>query len=319
MQHYEDTQMDLDSLDPKAWAERLARIGDEAGYCQSLGPRHTAFFADQGTVLLVTFETIATIRAEQDDQLPLGQAIAAPRGWSSLSIIAEGDTWFRDAAVYAYFDRLVDDAFFEDFDRVVFFGAGMAGYAAAAYAVTAPGSTVIALAPQATLDPRHAGWDRRFVQMRGADFTSRYGYAPEMLEGAGEAFVIYDPSEPLDAMHAALFRRPWVTALPSPNLGANPMLMLAEFDVLEPILAAACEGSFTPSLYWKLLRARRNSPRYLRLLSARLDRANRVLLNAILCRNVARRLSGPRFRNRLVQLEDQLRARGILLPPERNG
>lgn len=59
------------------------------------------------------------------------------RQWSSLSLISEGDTWFRDPAVYRYFDRLVDDRFFEGFDEVLFFGAGPCGYAAAAFSVCA--------------------------------------------------------------------------------------------------------------------------------------------------------------------------------------
>lgn len=317
MQADTTTTADLAAMSDAEWAARLEKIGDEAGYCENLGPRHRVFFSDQGPVLLVTFETVAEIRARQPDQLPLGHAIAAARGWSSLAVIAEGDTWFRDRAVFGYFDRLVDDAFFEDFDRVVFFGAGMAGYAAAAYSVTAPGATVIALAPQATLEPRIAGWDHRFPQMRRTAFSDRYGFAPDMLEGAGEAFVLYDPLEPLDAMHAALFRRPWVTALPCPTLGPNLGGMIAALGLTEPMLVAACEGRFNTTAFWRLYRVRRDSVRYLRMLAARTDAAGRPLLTALLARNAARRLAAPRFRNRLVQLEALLAEKGISLPPER--
>ena len=38
--------------------------------------------------------------------------------------------------------------------------------------------------PQATLDPRVAEWDDRFLHMRRTDFTDRYGYAPDMLDAA---------------------------------------------------------------------------------------------------------------------------------------
>ncbi|PKP69966.1 MAG: phosphoadenosine phosphosulfate reductase [Alphaproteobacteria bacterium HGW-Alphaproteobacteria-4] len=317
MQAETDSSTDLAALSPAEWATRLEDVGEEAGYFENLGKRHSVFFSDQGPVLLVTFETVADIRARQPDQLPLGYGIALARGWSSLTVIADGDTWFRDRAVYGYFDRLVDDAFFEDFDRVVFFGAGMAGYAASAYAVAAPGATVIALAPQATLDPRIAGWDHRFVQMRRTSFSDRYGFAPDMLEGAGEAFVVYDPLEAMDAMHAALFRRPWVTALPCPTLGANLPAMIAMLGLVEPMLVAACEGRFSAAAFWRLYRQRRNSLRYMRLLLARTDAAGRPFLSALVARNAARRLRAPRFANRLAQLQAVLADKGITLPPER--
>ncbi len=312
-----ETTTDLTALSQEEWASRLDEIGDEAGYCERLGARHRVFFLDEGPVLLVSFETVADIRARQPDQLPMAHAIAKARGWSCLSVISEGDTWFRDRAVYGYFDRLVDDAFFEDFDRVVFYGAGQAGYAAAAFAVTAPGATVIALAPQATLETSIAGWDDRFPQMRRTAFDDRYGYAPDMLEGTGEAFLLFDPLVKLDAMHATLFRAPYVTALPCPAIGQNPEAILLGLGLLEQMLVAACEGRFSAAVFWRLYRARRDSTRWLRLLAAHCEAANRPYLTALLLRNAVRRLNAPRFRRRFEVLETELAAKGITLPPEK--
>ncbi len=120
------------------WLKRIASVGEAAGYFEPLGAHHWALFADDGRVLYVTFESADAIRA-RDDGLPHGYETAQENGWSHLCLIAEGETWYRDADVYRYFDRLVDDAFFEDFDRVIFHGAGMGGYAACAFSVTAPG------------------------------------------------------------------------------------------------------------------------------------------------------------------------------------
>ncbi|MGD9919212.1 MAG: phosphoadenosine phosphosulfate reductase, partial [Paenirhodobacter sp.] len=138
------------------WLHRIEDLGDAEGYYEPLGARHHALFADRGPVLLVTFESLEAVRAHGEEELPLGFTLAESVGHSSLTLISQGETWFRDRAVYAYLDRLVDEAFFEDFDRVVFYGAGAGGYAATAFSVVAPGATVIALAPQATLDPRIA-------------------------------------------------------------------------------------------------------------------------------------------------------------------
>ena len=148
------------------WLARLDDVGQREGFFRHLGADHAALFVARKPVLIVTFETADTIRQREPDQMPFGLTVCAMRGWSHLCLIARRDTWYRDPAVYAFFDRMVDDAFFEQFEQVVFFGAGMAGYAAAAYSVTAPGAAVILLNPQATLDPSIAGWDPRFAEQR---------------------------------------------------------------------------------------------------------------------------------------------------------
>lgn len=309
---------DLRSLDDPQWLEAIAVVGDEAGSFTPLGASHSAFFADEGTTLLVTFETRDQIRKATPEQMPYGLSVTQPRGWSLLSLIATGPTWFRDQTVFRYFDRLVDDAFFEDFDRVVFYGAGMCGYAAAAFSVTAPGATVVAIQPQATLDPLVAGWDPRFMEMRRTSFTDRYGFAPDMTEGAGPVFVIYDPDQQLDAMHAALFARPWTTLLPCRNLGRDVAGALDGMRVLPSLLTAACTGALDAQLFRAFYRARRNFPPYLRSLSGKLEADGRPLLNAILCRNVVQRLNGPKFRARLADLERQLDRAGVTLPPSKS-
>ncbi|MDG1103479.1 MAG: hypothetical protein P8N75_08935 [Ascidiaceihabitans sp.] len=126
---------------------------------------------------------------------------------------------FTIQMVYSYFDRLDDDGIFDDFDHVIFYGAGPCEYAAAAFSVAAPGATVVAIQPQATLDPQITEWDDRYVKMRRADFSSRYGYAPDMLDAAEQAYVIYDPCERLDAAHAAMFTRSNVKNSASITLG----------------------------------------------------------------------------------------------------
>jgi len=109
-------------------------------------------------------------------------------------MISDGDTWFRDPQIFNFFDRLIDDGFFEEFDNVVFYGVGPCGYAASTFSVAAPGSTVVVVQPQATLDPRMTEWDDRFKHMRNTSFTNRFGYAPDMLDACAQAYVLYDPA-----------------------------------------------------------------------------------------------------------------------------
>lgn len=279
----------------------LDRMGEDSGYFEPLGTRHWAFFVDEAPTLLVSFEQLEDIRA-RPDQLPLGHALAKEKGWSHLCLIADGDTWYRDPRVYGYFDRLVDDAFFEDFDHVLFMGAGVQGYAAAAFAVAAPGAAVLLMAPQATQAPAIAGWDKRMPQARRLDFTSRYGYAPDMVEGAGRVFVLHDPTVPQDAMHAALFRGRHVTHLPCRHLGGRIDWALSHMQILAPLTQAAMDASLTRQRFAVLWRARRNFGPYLRVLLTEAQAKGRTGLEKMICRNVTKRVNAPRFRKRLADI-----------------
>jgi hypothetical protein len=305
------------ATDRDSWLALMERIGDDTGYFEPLGPRHWAFFVDEGPQLLVTFETLESCRERSPGQMPLGHDIARRNGWSHLCVIADGETWYRDRRVWGYFDRLVDDAFFEDFEQVTFFGAGMGGYAACAYCVAAPGATVLALAPRSTLDPSVAGWDDRHITGRRLDFTTRYGFAPDMTDGAAKVFVLHDPAVTLDAMHAALFRRPWATLLRCRHLGADPAVALAHMGALEPLIEAAARGTLTPAEWYRMWRARRSFGPWLRNMLARLGQGDSRVREAVFCRAVTTRLNAPRFRRRLADLTAELDGLGIALPPQR--
>ncbi|MCU9847069.1 phosphoadenosine phosphosulfate reductase [Defluviimonas sp. WL0024] len=305
------------SLSDVEWFAGISDLGKAEGECHRLGHSHAALFLDRGPTLIVTFESSDEIANRHPDSLPVGFDLAKERKWSHLCLLARSDTWFRDKTVYAYFDQLVDAAFFEEFDQVVFYGAGMAGYAAAAYSATAPGATVILAAPQATLDPRITGWDPRFTEFRRLCFTDRYGYAPEMTEGAGDVYVIFDPEQNLDAMHAALFARAHVTLLPCRNLGRDIGRALEEMRIIRAILSAIGAGEFDATRFRTIYRARRNYIPYLQNLLARLDRDGRPYLAALLCRSVAERLNVPAFAMRLARLRQDLEAQGRKLPSRR--
>ncbi|WP_083100803.1 phosphoadenosine phosphosulfate reductase [Pseudophaeobacter leonis] len=296
---------DLSGLKAAQWESRLAAITEELGMFQPLGRKHCATFLDQGNTLLVTFETVQGIHNLSKLAQPLGFEMVKSEGWSHLGVLSSGDTWFRDARVFGFFDQLIDDGFFDEFDSVIFYGAGPCGYAAAAFSVAAPGAAVVAIQPQATLDPRMTEWDDRFTEMRRVSFSDRYGYAPDMLDAAKQAHIFYDPYEQLDAMHAALFSRKNVTRVRLANLGAEIQTRMIEMKILLPTLKLAADGQLSDTAFAKLFRVRRDNASYLRSLMARLDHLERPFLQTLLCRNVVSRMRAPRFRRRLQNLEQR--------------
>lgn len=291
---------ELKGLKQGEWLTKLAEVAEEHGYFQPLGKKHFATFIDENPgTLLVSFETVQGIRALSDTATPMGWDLVKGLGWSHLCIVSDGDTWFRDQKVYGYFDRLIDDGLFDEFDQVIFYGAGPCGYAAAAFSVAAPGARVVAIQPQATLDPRVTEWDDRFTHMRRTDFTDRYGYAPDMLDAADQAFVLYDPAEQLDAMHAALFTRPNVSKFRLRFMGDAIQGDLMNMQVLYRILAKVSAAKLDTRGFARIWRARRDHLPYLRSLLSTLESDARQPLTAMLCENVTGRMNAPRFSKRL--------------------
>lgn len=296
------------------WLDCIEDIAEDNGYFEPLGPEHSVTFVDRGPVLIITFETVDSIRDRAHSDVPMGWELIEGTNWSQLCVLSNGETWFRHRAVYLYFDRLVDEGFFDNFDRVIFYGNESCGYGAAAYSVVAPGATVIALSPQATLDPRITGWDDRFHYMRGTSFNDRYGYAPDMLEAADRAFVLYDSDFDDDAMHAALFTRPNVTKIRCAHLDGQIEIFFRRMDLLKPLLEIAAKRDLEAADFYKILRERREYLPYLRMFLGEVQGANRPMLCALMCRSVLSRINIPRFRRQLSASTRELQRQGLALP-----
>ncbi len=295
-------------LSDNEWLNALKVIGETDGYFTELTDAHAAVFIEQShDVLFVAFETLFGIRSVSDSGMPLAFDICESRGWSHLSLIAQKQDWFRHKNIWAYVDRLVDYGFFDDFDQVIFYGAGMCGYAAAAYSVAAPGSTVISIAPQATLDRRLTEWDDRFPSTRRLDFRTRYGFAPDMTEAAGAVFVVYDPDEKEDAMHASLFDGDNTHTVHYRRGRAGAIEAdLRSMSIIAKLADSAVAGDLDANRFAQIMSARKRHVPYLRALLARVLAEDRPALTRQLCRAVLANQPIPRFKHHLEAAERRL-------------
>lgn len=295
----------LAKLDPLMWMERVEQISDDLGYFEQLGDDHAAAFLDAGPKLFVSFENAETVRKTNPGAEPRGFAFARTEGWSCLTLLSDGESWFRDSAVFRYIDRLIDDGFFEDYDKIVFHGCHAAAYAAAAFSVAAPGSVVLAIRPQATLDPRVAGWDPRYTTHRRTNFTDRYGFAPDMIDAAGHAFIAFDPNQRFDAIHAALFTRPNVSQLRCAGLGWK---LDSAFDAMgfhNNMIKQAMSGTLDDTSFADLYRARRSYAPYLRSVVNRLQATGHPQLAANFCAYMLHKGQDPFYESKLLDLTEQ--------------
>ncbi len=256
-----------------AWTNQLENIGAEHGFYEKLDAEHNALFVRGDDTLVVTFDNLDDARQKVENQLPWGVKFINSQGWSVLGLGAHGFTWYRSEAVFDFFDRLRAGHFFSSFRQVAFYGGSMAAYAATAFSAASPGATVIALAPQATLDRETAGWETRYRRAWYRDFSGRYGYAPDQVRSAKKLWLFYDPLQPADAAHAAMFRGENVSHIRCRHMGHGIASSLNAMGVLKDITRGCIKETVSEADIYRLLRVRRTAPSYqkrmLHLLSLR--------------------------------------------------
>ena len=268
-----------------------------------LGANHASLMLNAGKTLFVHFENYQDIAAEHRKEKPSGWTLADNLGWSCLSVISKTRSRFRDEAVINFFDTLVDDGSLDQFEQVVFYGVGPAGYAAAAFSVVAPLSTVIVNSPFATLDPVITPWDRRNLRQRKVDFRSRYCYAPDMVTSAERVILLYNSTKFENSMHAALFHSKNVERF-NIRLGSSHLQnALLERDEISAFIETCATDNFQRSAVVCALKTLRNYRPYLLSMLQFMDKRKRPAMSKRICTHAMRHCRGPNFRRRLDALK----------------
>ena len=207
-------------------------------FSYALNARHHVSFQRRGPALLISFDAVP------DQALALSQkharldALAREMDWSLLSLVSRGDTWFRDAEVITFFDALADGTLLDQFETVLFYGAGSGGHAALSYALAAPFSRILAMSPLPS-------------EGSGAT-TDRYAPAAENLAVAEHVFVPQDPAHADGTLGA-----PNLMPLSCRHMGQKLEETLIDFGILDDVVCDAMDGVLTEAAFYRLLRARR--------------------------------------------------------------
>jgi hypothetical protein len=253
-----------------SWDDIANRLAGKDGWYRPGTNGHSFIFVprDPGT-LVVTFDNLDIAMTKREDRRPWGYSFIKDQGWSMLGVLAGGWTWYREPWVHEQFDDLKKTGFFKQFNRVVFYGASMGGYAACAFSPAAPGCDVVAISPQSSVDKSVVPWETRYKTVWDRDFTGKYGDAAKVSKAANRVSILFDPYEPLDAQHAARFTNKNVQHLRAPLLGHRLGSSLNQMGILSPIILGALNGTLTREGYYQMLRQRRSFPRYQRELFKR--------------------------------------------------
>jgi hypothetical protein len=165
--------------------------------------KHQVDFLPGGPVLAVTFEPAALGKAGTDLERPVwGQTFLQRRGHAVLGVKRVATDWYRSPELHRLFRSLQADGWFGRFERVIFYGPSMGGYAALAFAACVPGCTVLALNPQSSLAPDRIWFDQRFAGPRAGAWSGDFVDGVDGAAVAQRVYVCYDPYQIKDRLHA---------------------------------------------------------------------------------------------------------------------
>lgn len=244
--------------------EGTFRLRLEAGDPASLRlTRHQLDFLPGGSTLVVTFEPAAETKDESDLSRPAwSQAFLQRRGHTVLGVKRLSTDWYRQPDLHRAFRMLEATGWFKRYERVMFYGPSMGGYAALAFAAVAPGCTVLAMHPQSTLAPDRVWFDQRFATRRAQEWRGDFVDGAEGAAMAQRVYVCYDPWQTKDRLHAQRLPAHNRVDLRLPCVGHATTRALQALGLLGTVVDRALDGTLTAAIFRELAKERVRLPDY---------------------------------------------------------
>lgn len=200
-------------------------------------------------VLWITFDHAGLPKHRAEDRLGWGVKELTRNGWSVLSVKAHRADWFLKPDLQAFFTGPGFAQIASGKRRIVLYGLSMGGFGALACSTLIPGSVVLAISPQTTLDPVKVPWEKRFDYALGEDWTGPLGDIDQLNPAHAEAYVIYCPANKFDGPHVDRLRTfgP-LTLLPLIGNAHTPGGLLMEGGLLKEIVQAVGAGPIDPGI-----------------------------------------------------------------------
>ncbi|MDO6589489.1 hypothetical protein DS901_06855 [Loktanella sp. D2R18] len=244
------------------WFSELAPGGDGIGFIEKSNRHSLMFLRRLRPILLVTFDNLSNVADKSPERVPWAYKFALDHHVSHLGVLAHGKQWYRDPQLINRMQQLADSGFFDGYERVVFAGTSMGGFAALVFASLVPGAHVLAFNPQSTLDPELVPWEDRYWIGRRQDWTLPLSDARGILDKCGPVSVFYDPYFAPDHKHFERIAGANVTPYKCWYSNHKSAVFLRKIDALKPLMHAGLFGEITEPMFYQLYRGRRQLPWY---------------------------------------------------------
>ncbi len=239
------------------WFREIMPGGTHSGFLRKSEKHSLVFIQRERPVLMVSFDNLSNVSNSSTERQPWAYKFCKTHDISHLGVMASSPSWFRDTWLIEQLENLAADGFFKGYERVVLSGTSMGAFAALTFAGLAPGSHVIALNPQTTLDTKIVPWEERFWRGRQQDWSLPYSDAIEGAKAAARVNLFYDPYFAPDVQQAARLDMANVTTFKCWYSSHKSAVFLRKIDALKTVMTAATFGELTQENFYAMYRKRR--------------------------------------------------------------
>ncbi len=240
------------------WFDEIRPGGDAEGFLERR-LRHSLLFVQRPVKrLLVTFDNLSNVSDRSPGREPWAFKFAKDINISHLGVMAHVADWYRDSDLIERFQKLADEGFFEGYDRVIFAGVSMGGYAAIAFGSLVPGAHVISVNPQSTLDTDIVPWETRYEGGRRQDWTLPLSDASKLTAKLERVNIFYDPYHELDKQHVSRFEGDNIRVFNCRHSNHKTAVFLRKINALKPVMQAAIFDELDEVEFYRLYRGRRD-------------------------------------------------------------
>jgi hypothetical protein len=216
-----------------------------------------------GRIAYVTFDSYTDDRTLE--RPGFGEGYFRARGIDTIHVLSRDNHWYQYPELPDALATVA--AATRGYDRVIAYGSSMGGFAALRYGAACGATIGLALSPQYSVDPVVASFDRRW-----AKDVARITFRADDVPPLAIQYIVYDPCDPQDRQHFALFAaRAAVRGIAIPHGGHPVGGYLVETGRLNLLLAAIETGEFDHRDFARELRSlRRQSGHYFFTLAKRI-------------------------------------------------
>ncbi|MBE9606592.1 hypothetical protein IAI18_17140 [Acetobacteraceae bacterium H6797] len=213
--------------------------------------------AEKRGPLVVTFSPL--VHQDFDPPVGFGQEFFAKRGLACLCFISAWPHWWQVPDIEKALS--IAREVVRQHSRVITYGSSMGGHGALLHSRALGATTVIAAAPQFSIDPAKAPFERRW-RHRASKLTFNWDDMKAGLAPKARKYIIYDPLS-IDRKHVQRLRSPRIIRVGLPFSGHAPLAYLSHIGLLSDTILSMIGNKFSLLSLKEAVRAqRRGNPDY---------------------------------------------------------
>lgn len=197
-----------------------------------------------GTDLCITF---THVHNDYSKPLPgFAEPLLTKAKMPAVYFVSRRNHWWQPQEVDEAIDQLRQSNLLDRFERRIGYGSSMGGYGVLLFARKLGLDRVVAVSPQASVNPKQVPWETRYNEWI-KNLSFRQPDIQEALAGASNVTVVYDYMNRYDRRHIAMLRQSaGVEFLNLPYTGHPPLGFLTQGKQLSNFARSIFDKDFKP-------------------------------------------------------------------------